>query len=1194
MRTRNDPKHFNQTVFFTDSKPRRKTTRTKSPGASNIDGNSTINITSSNIEGVKGNAAFLIDIARSQQVICLQETWVWTFESTIIENIIPNYNAFIRCEDMNENISNFQAPRGKAGIAIVWPKEWSGCVKSLQGGNERIQAIELCLQSENLCIINAYLPTLNLPASKEAYAEHLDILHNLIDTYANTHKVILCGDLNGSLQKTRNNPHDVLLKYFVQEHDLLPRSGDKPTFYGHGGSTSQIDYILSAKDSCVQKVTIADPQAQNLSTHVTVTAKLDFSQSDLKSKIRHQTQPIAIQKFHWDKIDELLYQQTLQNLISESKFDVNADNVLTILTSILSEAAVKAVPRKQVKLKGPNFKLSPRVKELEQESKRAHYAWKAANCPLVDHPLSIQRKLAKYTLRKQTRKEFACAKDDLFNEIMEHPTNQHFYKLIRRSQASASVPVACLMNDGKETTDLASQRSCFAAYFEDLAVPKTHENFNENHLNQVETQVKLIQQITNLQEETDVRVTEEEVEAAIAILNTGKAPDESHLTAEHLKRAGKTIIPTLTILYNKILSNGEVPYVFKSGIITPIHKKGKDAAYVENYRGITITSVLSKVFEVLLLKKMTMLNDDQSELQFGFTKGLSPSMASLLLSESVIDAKNNQEPLYIATLDSQKAFDVVHHQILLSKLYHQGITGRLWTVISSMYTGLTGKVKWFADVSDDFNILQGVRQGGILSTHFYKTYINNLLLDIESQHLGKHIGTTYVGCPTCADDVLLMSNDSAELQSMLNIADSYAGDHRYLIHPLKSSVVRRVTNSSWQKKEIITDWVMGNTEITVQRQTTHLGLNRTAANESTVNVEERIKLARRTLYALMRTGVHGTNGINPKTSYKIYQTYVIPRLLYSTETLTLTTTQIQQLERFHNKTLKNLQSLPVRTATSAVLLLIGALPIEAEIDRRQLSLVYSIIHSKNQKLKNLMDRQLIMKDKNSFFTSASNTLEKYGLPSMDEIHHFNKVNWKRTAKSAVESFWTGALTNDAKNRTTLQHCNTLSLRIGQTHPVWSTVKSNTRDVKCGITKARLLTGTYLLQANKAKFNKYEVDETCPLCRLEAEDVEHMLTRCPALIDSRTSLLQAIQRTIVTRCGQHVWSQISKRNTLTSLIIDCTTLVRKQLLPDDRTVLTEVEEISRKLCQKLHVRRLNQQRQLNQTKDSETKIQMALP
>jgi hypothetical protein len=52
----------------------------------------------------------------------------------------------------------------------------------------------------------------------------------------------------------------------------------------------------------------------------------------------------------------------------------------------------------------------------------------------------------------------------------------------------------------------------------------------------------------------------------------------------------------------------------------------------ENYRGITITSVHGKVFEYILLKK-TIAKDGQSNMQFGFTEGLSPNMAALILSE---------------------------------------------------------------------------------------------------------------------------------------------------------------------------------------------------------------------------------------------------------------------------------------------------------------------------------------------------------------------------------------------------------------------------------------------------------------------------------------------------------------------------------------------------------------------------------
>ena len=74
--------------------------------------------------------------------------------------------------------------------------------------------------------------------------------------------------------------------------------------------------------------------------------------------------------------------------------------------------------------------------------------------------------------------------------------------------------------------------------------------------------------------------------------------------------------------------------------------------------------------------------------------------------------------------------------------------------------------------------------------------------------------------------------------------------------------------------------------------------------------------------------------------------------------LPLHVSQITELKQFHTKTMRCFQSLPVRTATSAVYLLLGALPIEAELHKRQLSLIYSILASENKKLKNLMERQL--------------------------------------------------------------------------------------------------------------------------------------------------------------------------------------------------------------------------------------------
>ena len=85
--------------------------------------------------------------------------------------------------------------------------------------------------------------------------------------------------------------------------------------------------------------------------------------------------------------------------------------------------------------------------------------------------------------------------------------------------------------------------------------------------------------------------------------------------------------------------------------------------------------------------------------------------------------------------------------------------------------------------------------------------------------------------------------------------------------------------------------------------------------------------------------------------------YVLPRLLYGLEILPLTRTQINLLEGFHRKSIRYsyMQSLPQRTAVSAVYLLISAYPIEAEIHLRQLSLLYSL-SCQNGKIKEVASR----------------------------------------------------------------------------------------------------------------------------------------------------------------------------------------------------------------------------------------------
>ena len=175
--------------------------------------------------------------------------------------------------------------------------------------------------------------------------------------------------------------------------------------------------------------------------------------------------------------------------------------------------------------------------------------------------------------------------------------------------------------------------------------------------------------------------------------------------------------------------------------------------------------------------------------------------------------------------------------------------------------------------------------------------------------------------------------------------------------------------------------------LTLFYKTVHLGLPRAGKKESEMNIKDRLSLARRTSYSLINTGLHGTNGSNPKTSYAIYRTYVIPRLSYGLEITSLNKTQIKELERYHLNILRQIQSLPKCTATVSVFMLLGALSIEAELHKRLLGLLYAVLTSENRCLQDVVQRQLACSFDNthSFFYIVSQVLDRYNLPTISQI-----------------------------------------------------------------------------------------------------------------------------------------------------------------------------------------------------------------
>lgn len=176
-------------------------------------------------------------------------------------------------------------------------------------------------------------------------------------------------------------------------------------------------------------------------------------------------------------------------------------------------------------------------------------------------------------------------------------------------------------------------------------------------------------------------------------------------------------------------------------------------------------------------------------MQRGFTNNSSAVNAALIISETQNEAKDIGEPLKLVTLDACKAFGVVWQESLLRKIYNAGMDGNLWLCLNNLYSGAYSAVKWQGLVSPPFQIRQGVRQGGILSTLHYKLYNNDLLHLLESLRVGMSIGHIDCSCPTCADDVALLAGSFLYLQLLLMVVKFFICREHYFINAQKSAEV---------------------------------------------------------------------------------------------------------------------------------------------------------------------------------------------------------------------------------------------------------------------------------------------------------------------------------------------------------------------------------------------------------------------
>ena len=258
-----------------------------------------------------------------------------------------------------------------------------------------------------------------------------------------------------------------------------------------------------------------------------------------------------------------------------------------------------------------------------------------------------------------------------------------------------------------------------------------------------------------------------------------------------VKSAHNFILPSLKILFNKILLSGIYPKNWAVGYISPIFKTGcKEDP--NNYRGITVTGCLGKLFNTILnarLDKYLSENNLINNCQIGFSKA-SRTSDHMFVVKCIIDhyfAKGSK--IYSCFVDFKKAFDSVLHTAILIKLVRMDINGLFYNIIKNMYSQSLLCVKVNSKITNTFQSLVGVRQGDVLSPNLFKIFINDLPKYLLSSQDPVYLNNKRIDCLMYADDVILLSSSAIGLQQKLNLLQAFCEDWCLSINIEKTKVL---------------------------------------------------------------------------------------------------------------------------------------------------------------------------------------------------------------------------------------------------------------------------------------------------------------------------------------------------------------------------------------------------------------------
>ena len=1093
------------------------------------------------------SVVFFHETIFSHDIACISEHGLYKCELKKLDHLHPDF----LCHAMPSkhlDDSNFGKPNhyGIGGTAIFWKKSLASRVKVMR---------ELC--SDRFCVIQfvndtkqkIYFISMYLPHQTckiDSFYVTLLELRRICETCLSDGEVVCIGDSNCNLSSaygirgcgiTTSNAKSfasVMTQLDMVIADLTKLcSGEKITWTSDDGlRKSYIDHICVSRKLLpfVEKCNVLPDSISNISDHVPISVTMKFS-------VKQGPDPILRQVVDWNKAEQedrnKMYTAPLENdliCIMESvgcdlKQYENIENVIVpgcgdfkVVSDLLSKIVMSMLwhsshlPLIEFNKHSKPF-WTKQLDDLFNCKDKALKEWGINGRIKSEEDESFNvLKCAKKCFKKEHKKctrnyDISNMKDFAMSGDLDQ---RYFWYIVNRYRKVFSVsPVRS--DSGEIITDPIDIANEWGVYFRNLFDEKDNPEWDADFKEYVDENVERISKIESAQLR-DGPICVDEVIKMLKCMKNGRASGWDQISAEHLKYGGYNLILCLTWLFNSFVLCERIPEHCKKGIMVPIPKPGKDCSVKDNNRGITLLTVIYKLFEKVLMereKEWFCRSDVCDKIQSAGQDKCSSLHTSFLVQECVSYNVNRGCSVYGGSLDTAKAFDSVWINGLLYKLYELGIDLKVWKLIRNAYSGFKCAVNVNGQSSDWFDILRGVHQGAPFSMKLYIVYVNCMISFIRESCYGATIGYFKVGAPAHADDVFILVLYKCALNYCFDIAVKYSRKWRYDFNYDKTKVLL------WGKDtDPNIDIVMNETVIDINVSAKHMGVMLCTDKKSEcIAFEERVGSAKSVLMAARGMG-NDFAPMAPSILSKLYWSMCIPKLVYGLEVTNVDDENICLLETAHRINAKNIQGIPLTIPTPAPLATLGWLSITSYVDiQRIMFLIRTCGLPDDNMYKQVMiyrinclrnDNELRFKMKSPVYIMLQ-SFKKYGLYEMlldciDKNEFGNVIEWKKLVKKSVWNMeymqWKVTCNMYAKLCIYKHHVTEMKL-----HPWWEYVKFYPFMFK------KVSAVLSVLMGDQPRGIKIFDQARCQICNDNKIDCSfHVLFECITLEDIRNPLL----------------------------------------------------------------------------------------